>query len=80
MPFCPKCERPFWPFLMILTITSVIACLTWLILGLSAFDPVARLLVAVGVFVAVGATLLHYVLSCLRRHCRHRQPAAHGSS
>ncbi len=80
MHLCPKCDRPLWPFVMILTIASVIAFLTWLMLGLSAIEPVQRLLGTLGAFVLVGATLLHYVLSCLRRHCRHGHPVVQGRS
>ena len=80
MNFCPKCGRPLWPFVMILTIASVIAFLTWLILGLSAIEPLQRWLMTLGAFILVGATLLHYVLSCLRRHCRHDHSVAQGRS
>ena len=80
MNLCPKCDRPLWPFAMILTITSVIAFLTWLILGLSPIEPWQRLLVTLIAFIAVGATLLNYVISCLKRHCRHDHPVVQGRS
>lgn len=75
MNLCLECSRSRWPFAMIFAITSVIAFLTWLILGLSMVGAVGRAGVAALVFLGVGATLLHYVLSCLRRHCRHDQDA-----
>jgi hypothetical protein len=56
---------------MLLLISSVLAFITWLILGLSIADPVARLAGGAAVFLAVGGTMLHYVVSCLKRHCRH---------
>jgi len=28
-------------------------------------------------FLAVGATLLHYVISCMKRHCRHGNTPEH---
>ena len=71
MKLCPKCSRSLWPFVVIFAITSLIASMTWLVLGLSTLPDVARLASAILVFFAVGGTLLHYVLSCLNRHCRH---------
>ncbi|MBK1722917.1 hypothetical protein [Thiocystis violacea] len=73
MNLCPKCSRSRWPFVMIFAITSIIAFITWLVLGLSMVEPLPRVAVAIAVFLGVGATLLHYVLSCLRRHCRHEE-------
>lgn len=79
MKLCPKCGRSPLPFLMVLLISSVLAFMTWLVLGLSQVEPVTRVAAGAAVFVAVGGTLVHYVVSCLRRHCRHgreeRQPA-----
>ena len=74
MRLCPKCSRSLWPFVMVLAIASVTAFLTWLTLGLSLSDPLPRLGAAGLAFLTVGGTLLHYVLSCLRRHCRHLEP------
>ncbi|MFD2111820.1 hypothetical protein [Thiorhodococcus fuscus] len=78
MNLCPKCSHSPWPFVMIFAITSVIGFLTWLVLGLSPLDPLARVAIAVVVFLVVGGTLLHYVVSCLRRHCRHKDDATVG--
>lgn len=75
MSLCPKCSRSRWPFIVIFGITSMISATTWLVLGLSAMDPLTRALIALGVFVGVGGTLLHYVISCLKRHCRHGHEA-----
>jgi hypothetical protein len=85
MKLCPKCNHSPWPFVMVLAIAGVIAFITWLILGLSVRDQLPRLAAAGLVFLAVGGTLLHYVLTCLKRHCRHdeerlpqaRRPAVH---
>jgi hypothetical protein len=74
MNLCPSCSRSRWPFVMILGIASVIAFLTWLISGLSDLGALQRIGIALVAFMAVGGTLLHYVLSCLRRHCRHSHP------
>jgi hypothetical protein len=65
---------------MVLMISSVLAFITWLILGLSQVDPVMRLAAGAAVFLGVGGTLLHYVVSCLKRHCRHdhAQDQSHG--
>jgi hypothetical protein len=67
---------------MVLLISSVLAFITWLVLGLSQVEHTVRLAAGAAVFLAVGGTLLHYVFSCLRRHCRHdheRQPV-HGQT
>jgi hypothetical protein len=47
------------------------AFLTWLMLSLSGLVGVGRLLASAAVFVAVASTLTHYVLGCMKRHCRH---------
>ncbi|RKT45423.1 hypothetical protein [Thiocapsa rosea] len=73
MKLCPKCSRSPLPFVMVMLISSVLAFITWLVLGLSQVEPTLRLAAGAAVFLAVGATLLHYVLSCLKRHCRHDQ-------
>jgi hypothetical protein len=62
---------------MILLISSVLAFITWLVLGLSQVEPVARMAAGAAVFLAVGGTLLHYVISCLKRHCRHDHEHQH---
>jgi hypothetical protein len=56
---------------MVLLISSVLAFITWLVLGLSQVEPVPRAAAGAAVFFAVGGTLVHYVVSCLKRHCRH---------
>jgi hypothetical protein len=71
MDLCPKCAPSFWHFALILTIAGVAAFATWLTLGLSIDDPTIRLGAAAAVFLIVGGTLVQYILSCLRRHCRH---------
>ncbi|CRI66374.1 conserved exported hypothetical protein [Thiocapsa sp. KS1] len=78
MKLCPKCSRSPLPFVMVLLISSVLAFITWLVLGLSQIEPTLRLAAGAAVFLAVGGTLLHYVIGCLKRHCRHdhaHQPA-----
>ncbi len=71
MKLCPKCSRSPLPFVMVLLISSVLAFITWLVLGLSQVESTARVAAGAAVFLAVGGTLLHYVISCLKRHCRH---------
>ncbi len=82
MSLWPQWVRSSWPFVLVLTIASVAAFATWLTVGLSINEPVPRLAVAALVFVAVGATLIHYVFSCLRRHRREaqRRPPVPGSN
>jgi hypothetical protein len=62
---------------MVLFIDTVIAFLTWLMLGFSGAEPMEAAIGAALVFAAVGATLVHYVLGCMRRHCRHGPAKAH---
>lgn len=71
MKLCPKCNHSPWPFVMILFIATVTGFLTWLVLELSVPEVGPRVGAAALVFLAVGGTLLHYVLDCLKRHCRH---------
>ncbi|WP_295883393.1 hypothetical protein [uncultured Thiohalocapsa sp.] len=71
MKLCPKCAASPLPFVMIIVIAGVIGFITWLTLGLSEWDPWPRFGVAAVSTLAVAATLWHYVLTCMRRHCRH---------
>lgn len=75
MKLCPQCSHSPLPFVMVFTLSLVISFVTWLMIGLSSIDPLSRYLAAGVVFIAVGTTLLHYVLSCLKRHCRHQHHA-----
>lgn len=74
---CPKCSRSPLPFVMVILIASVLAFTTWLTLSLSQLESMHRLAAAVLVFIAVGGTLLHYVIRCLQRHCRHDRAHRH---
>lgn len=76
MNLCPKCDHSPLPFLMALVIAGVCAFVTWLTLGLSTTDAAPGAAGGVLAFIVVGATLLHYPLSCLKRHCRHREDSA----
>jgi len=73
MKFCSECHVSPWPFALVTVIAAVIAFLTWLITGLSQPEPMVRLGAGLAMFVAVEGTLVHYVISCIRRHCRHRE-------
>jgi hypothetical protein len=55
---------------MILLIAALASFMTWLSLSLSDVVGLPMAVACAGVFLAVGGTLLHYVLSCMRRHCR----------
>jgi hypothetical protein len=72
MKFCAECNSSPLPFVMVALIAGIVGFITWLTLGLSYPEPMFRLGGAIVVFLAVGGTMLHYVLSCLRRHCNHR--------
>jgi hypothetical protein len=60
---------------MALFIAGIGAYMTWLTLTYSQAETNVKILGTVVVFVAVGGTVLHYMISCLRRHCRHRDGA-----
>ncbi|AFL73054.1 hypothetical protein [Thiocystis violascens] len=76
MNLCPKCNPPAWTFAVIFILTSVIAFVTWLMLGLSMTSLLPRAGITSVVFLAVGATFVHYVMSCIKRHCRHDEQSA----
>jgi len=80
MKLCPRCNHSPWPFVLIIIIASVTGFITWLTLGLSVEESAPRITAGAVAGLAVGATLLHYVLGCLKRHCRHdhRYPKPHG--
>jgi hypothetical protein len=78
MKLCPECRSVWWPFGVVVFISSVVAFLTWLMLSLSSVEGVIRLVGSGAVFVAVASTLAHYVVSCMKRHCRHgTEPLPH---
>ncbi|MGA7979258.1 MAG: hypothetical protein WCA32_03425 [Chromatiaceae bacterium] len=56
---------------MVVFISSVVAFLTWLMLSLSSLEAVIRLVGSAAVFIGVASALAHYVVSCMKRHCRH---------
>jgi len=62
---------------MVLFLAGVGSFITWLTLTYSQVEAIERLGGTLFAFVAIGGTLTHYVLSCMRRHCRHgRNPGA----
>ncbi|MEY6432399.1 hypothetical protein ABC977_08275 [Thioalkalicoccus limnaeus] len=68
MKRCSDYAFSVWPLFVVAFITSVVTFVTWLTLSLSAFGLAEQIGVSAFVFVAVGGTLLHYVLGCMRRH------------
>jgi hypothetical protein len=71
MKLCTQCRKTPWPFLFALFIASVSAFLTWLMLSFAAFDATGQLIGSVLMFIAAATTLIHYVISCMKRHCKH---------
>ena len=80
MKLCPECDSSPLPFVLALVIAIIAGFLTWLTLGLSSYEPWLRIGGSVAAFLAVGGTLLHYVVSCIRRHCQHQQRYARAPS
>jgi hypothetical protein len=76
MKLCKTCFSSIWPFVMVTGIAIMSGFVTWLTLGLSQPEPQLRLAVGLIAFVAVEVTLIHYVVSCMRRHCRHHAKKA----
>jgi hypothetical protein len=71
MSFCSQCRKTLWPFLFALFIAGVAAFLTWLTLLYSQLDTTTRLVFSGAMFVGASVILIHYMLSCMKRHCRH---------
>lgn len=71
MKLCSQCRKTPWPFMFALFIASVAGGLTWMMLTLSDLGTTEQIVIAAMVFLAAAATLVHYMLSCMRRHCRH---------
>ena len=77
MKLCPECSNSPWPFVMAVFISAVVAFVTWLTLSLSDIGTVERVLASSAVFLAGIGTIVHYVLSCMRRHCPHGKESPH---
>jgi len=77
MKFCRKCNSSALPFFVVFFVAGISADLTWLTLTYSEVGKTELIAGSVGVFLAVGATLLHYVISCMKRHCRHGNTPEH---
>lgn len=73
MKLCPQCDNSPWPFVMVVFISGVITFLTWLTLGFAGANTAQAAIGALLAFLAVGTTLVHYVLACMKRHCRHNR-------
>jgi hypothetical protein len=79
MKLCPKCGSA-WPFVVVFFVAGVSAYLTWLTLAYSELGMMKLIVGSGAVFLAVLGTLLHYVISCMKRHCRHGDETAHQHS
>ncbi|MBB1126272.1 hypothetical protein HUK38_08510 [Thiospirillum jenense] len=71
MSLCTECRKSPWPFVFIIVIASVSTFLTWLTFSFAQSDELVRIGASAGMFIVVSGGLLSYVMSCLRRHCRH---------
>jgi|GEM_PF-1183633 len=77
MKLCRKCNSSVLPFFVVFFVAGVSAYLTWLTLIYSGVGRTELIAGSVGVFLAVGVTLLHYVISCMKRHCHHGNTSEH---
>ena len=77
MKLCSECRKTPWPCAFAIFIAGLSAFLTWLMLSFSGFSESERLMGSALMFVLASATLLHYVLSCMKRHCRHDRHGDH---
>ena len=77
MKLCPKCGSAPWPYAVVFFVASVSAFLTWLTLAYANLGRVELIAGSGFVFLAVFGTLLHYVISCIKRHCRHGEHSEH---
>lgn len=71
MKFCSRCHKTLWPFLFAVFIAGVAAFLTWLTLVYSQFNTTTSMVLSGVMFVGASVILIHYMLSCIKRHCRH---------
>ena len=78
LKLCSQCNNSPWPFVMVFLVSLVSAFVTWLTLSFAQFGHVESLVGGGVIFAAVGTTLLHYVLNCMKRHCRHTRNHHHG--
>jgi hypothetical protein len=56
---------------MVIFVAGVSSFLTWLTLTYSQLETTEVIAGSGAVFLAVAGTVLHYVHSCMKRHCRH---------
>lgn len=77
MKLCGECGKTPLPYVIVIVVSAFSAFLSWLTLPLLGVSSEARLWLTVAIFIAVGVLLLTYMVSCIRRHCRHVH-VAHG--
>lgn len=68
---CPHCKNSALPYVMVLVVSTVSAFVTSLTLSFAQFSDLESLIGGGLMFTVVGTTLLHYVVNCMKRHCRH---------
>ena len=78
MKLCNQCHSILWPYAIAIFIAGVTAFLTWLFLGYIEFDTAEQIMGAIGAFLAVGATLSHYMVACMEQRCQHEHKLKKG--
>ena len=77
MKLCADCRKTPWPYVIALFIAGFTAFLTWLTLASAGINPNENRWWTAGMFLGVFGLIMTYMLSCMRRHCRHDNHA-HG--
>jgi hypothetical protein len=75
MSICGECAKTVWPYFIVVFISGIVAFLTWLTLSAAGIEPKLVVWLTGGAFFGAFALLLSYIISCMRRHCRHHRIA-----
>ena len=70
MKLCSECRKKPWPYAIVVLISTFAGFLTWLTLSTAGIAPEINRWLSSAAFLAVAATLVTYMLRCMRRHCK----------
>ncbi len=69
MKLCCECKKKPWPYLIVLLVAGFSAFITLLTFKTTSMGPELVIWLSAGVFCAVTAILLVYMLRVMSRHC-----------